>query len=175
MIIILVGLPSSGKSFAAEMLGRMGFYTVSSGDIIREEIRQRGMEYSKETDRKMADWFYKEGREPLIVERLLEKAESNLVIEGLRSVEDIEELKRRNKKFVIIAIESSFDSRLEREKKRERFPGFSKKDLEERDMAELRLGVGKLMKMADYVIDNTNLTKEELRKKLIDVLEDINI
>ena len=177
MLILIVGMPSSGKTTAAQILGKMGFSVASTGDVIREEIKRRGLPYTKENDRKVADWFHEEGREKIVIDRLLKKVSGEkIVIEGLRDPKQLKELERRTgKKPVIIAIKSSFESRLKRELAKRRFLDETEEDLRKRDEAELRLGEGELIKMADYAIDNTNLTKEELKKKLKKILQTIKI
>ncbi|MCK4635016.1 MAG: AAA family ATPase [Candidatus Aenigmarchaeota archaeon] len=177
MLILIVGMPSSGKTTAAQIFEEMGFSVASTGDIVREEIKSRDLSYTKENDREVADWFHEEGRETLVIERLLSKLKGkNKVIEGLRDPKQMERLENKTgKRPVIIAIESSFESRLKRELAKKRFPDMTREDLEKRDQAELRLGEGELIGKADYTIDNTNLTKEELKEELKKILEDINI
>lgn len=177
MLILIVGMPSSGKTTAAQIFEDIGFSIASTGDIVREEIKNRDLPYTKENDREVADWFHEGGREALVIERLLDKVKGDkTVIEGLRSDEQLHKLEENTEKVpVIIAIKASFESRLERELAKKRFPDMTRKDLEKRDMAELRLGEGELIEKADYTIDNTNLTKEELKEELKKILEDINI
>jgi len=173
MLILIVGMPSSGKTTAAQIFEEMGFSVASTGDIVREEIKSRDLPYTKENDREVADWFHEGDREALVIERLLDKVKGDkIVIEGLRSDEQLYKLEEKTEKVpVIIAIKASFESRLKRELAKKRFTDMTREDLEKRDMAEMRLGEGELMEKANYIIDNTNLTKEELKK----ILEDINI
>ena len=96
MLILIVGMPSSGKTTAARILGEMGFSVASTGDVIREEIKRRGLPYTKENDRKVADWFHEEGREKIVIDRLLKKVSGEkIVIEGLRDPKQLKELERR--------------------------------------------------------------------------------
>ncbi|UCG94980.1 MAG: AAA family ATPase [archaeon] len=175
MLILIVGMPSSGKTTAAKIFKEIGFSVASTGDVVREEIKNRGLAYTKETDRKTADWFHKKGRERIVINRLLDKLKGEKkVIEGLRDPKQIEELERRTgERPVLIAIKSSFESRIKRELAKRRFEGITREDLEKRDRAELRLGEGELIEKADFTIDNSSLTKEELRREVEKILERI--
>ncbi len=177
MLILIVGMPSSGKTTAAKLLGEMGFSVASTGDVIREEIKRRGLPYTKENERKVADWFHECGREKIVIDRLLKRVSGDkIVIEGLRDPKQVKELERRiGEKPVIIAMVSDFETRLKREIEKKRFPNITREDLEKRDAAELRLGEGELIRRADFTIDNTNLTKEELKRELEKILKRLEI
>ena len=43
-ILAFVGMPASGKSLAASILGESGIKVVNMGDAIREEVVRRGLE-----------------------------------------------------------------------------------------------------------------------------------
>jgi dephospho-CoA kinase len=177
MLIVIVGMPSSGKTTVAKILGKMGFSVASTGDVVREEIKNRGLPYTKEIDRKVADWFHEESRERVVIKRLLGKLKGEKrVIDGLRDPKQIEELERiTGERPVLIAIKSSFESRVKRELDKRRFEDITREDVEKRDRAELRLGEGELIEKADYTIDNSSLTKEELRRELEKIMKDIGL
>jgi hypothetical protein len=148
---------------------------VSSGDVIREEIRKRGLPYTLENDAKIRKWFHEEGRETLLLDRLLGKARGdNLVWDGPRSTEYLEELEKRICKPVIIAIKSEFKSRFERDLHKNRFSDLNKESMEKRDEQQLEIGIRNLMERADYTIDNTSLTKEQLKKEIKRILREIS-
>ena len=110
MMVVIVGAPASGKTTAVEEFKKMGFSVCSSGDIIREEIKNRGLPYNKKNDRKIAEWFHKEGREKLLVERALKKVKGKkIAIEGLRSPSQLKELeKQTGERPIIIAVKADF-------------------------------------------------------------------
>ena len=62
-IIFIVGMPGSGKSVFKEKANEMNIPVFSSGDIIREEIKKRKMEYNENNDLEIARWFNEDGRE----------------------------------------------------------------------------------------------------------------
>ena len=83
-LILIVGLPGSGKSTVADFLkNKFNAVIVHSGDIIREEIKRRGWEYNPKTDALIAHWFHTGGRERLVVERVwikIKKSRKKLII-----------------------------------------------------------------------------------------------
>ena len=65
--------------------------------------------------------------------------------------------------------------RFQRECERKKFTGFTKEDIENRDRVHLNIGSKELIERADYVIDNTNLTKEQLKQELKRILKNTKI
>ena len=175
MIILIVGRRGSGKTTAAKSLEKMGFTVKSTGDVVREEIKNRGLPYNKETDYKVSKWFNSEGREVLISRRLLKDFKGGkLVIEGLRTPEQIKEIKKiTGETPVIIAVKADFETKVKRLLKRRRFKDETIDYLKRKDKEEIQWGEDKVIEMADYTIDNTNLDINEFREKVRDVVEKI--
>jgi dephospho-CoA kinase len=179
-IILIVGMPGSGKSFAASVIKKY-FHAkaLKTGDIIREEIKRRGLPYTPENDTKVRLWFHT-GREHLIVERLWRKMKNEkgiAVIDGLRSPKELAMFKKLYKgKIFLIKIKSSFKVRVQRELERGRFEkGESIKYLRNRDISELSklVGLKQLLKKADYIIDNSNLSKKQMENKVVNLVKSI--
>lgn len=175
MLILLVGLTSSGKSTAAEILEEMSFQVLSTGDVIREEIKNRGLPYTRENDVKISQWFNEQGEEK-VIERLTDKLrKQKVVIDGIRTIENVRKLEEvTGQKPVIVAIKADFELRYSRECERKKFSDENRDFIKERDKVHLDMGTRKLMENADFVIDNTSLTKEQLRKELEKILDDIS-
>jgi len=179
-LILIVGLPGSGKSFAADVT-RKHFHAkaLKTGDIIREEIKRRGLPYTPENDTKVRLWFHT-GREHLIVERLWKKMKNYkgiIVIDGLRSPKELAMFKKLYKgKIFLIQIRSSFKMRTQREIERGRFgKDESVKYLKDRDKSELGklVGLKQLLKKADYTIDNSSLSKKQMENKVVSLVKSI--
>ncbi|NIM47164.1 MAG: AAA family ATPase [Candidatus Aenigmarchaeota archaeon] len=177
-LIVIVGLPGSGKSTAAEFIKReFNADIVHSGDIIREEVKRRGLEYTPENDALIADWFNKtKKRERQLVQRVWDKikySEKDLVVvEGFRATENIKILEEIAKiKPIVIAIIASFNVRVQRELKRGRF---GKKQsinyLKLREKQEKSHGIEKLIKAADYTIDNSKLGIKQTNAEISKIL-----
>ncbi|MFQ6020413.1 MAG: AAA family ATPase [Candidatus Aenigmatarchaeota archaeon] len=177
-IFVVVGMPGSGKSFAADVIAKnFNGKVFRTGDVIRDEIKKRGLKYTPENDAKIAHWFHTRGRERLIIKRTWDKIKKSrkkiIVIEGCRAPEEIKLLEKYSKiKPIIIATKTNFNVRVKRIIKRKRFgKKESKKYLKNRDKLELSHGLGKIIKMANYVINNSKLTKRQTEKKLIKLIK----
>jgi dephospho-CoA kinase len=179
-LILIIGLPGSGKSFAADVIKKHFHARVlMTGDVIRDEIKRRGLPYTPENDTKMRLWFHK-GREHLIVERLWKKmknAKDMVVIDGLRSTKELAMFRKLYKGSIfIIKIISSFKVRAQREIGRGRFgKAESIIYLKNRDKSELSdmVGLKHLLKKADYTIDNSNLTLKQMERKVVSLVKEI--
>ncbi|MDI6888829.1 MAG: AAA family ATPase [Methanocellales archaeon] len=177
-IIGFVGLPASGKTEAAKVAQKLGIPVIRMGDVVREEVRRRGLDITEENVGKVAnDIRAKEGM-GAIAKRcipLIKAMNSDTVaVDGLRGGAEVEVYKNAfDAQFTLIAILASQKNRFARTIARKRsddvvdWEGFKQKD--ER---ELRWGLEKAMKMADILIDN-NGTLEEFRENARAVLEGI--
>lgn len=179
-VLCIVGMPCSGKTTVSNIAREMGIFTVATGNIVREEIQRRGLTYNEVNDFKIAEWFHEYGRERELMRRIVDKIiEANhpdpIVIEGLRSSKQINELKKRlwGEKLFILAVHASPKLRWEREKNRPRFNHKGYRNVKLRDKRELSLGSGDLIVMADYMIVNNGSLeefKETVKNKLIEIL-----
>jgi len=180
VLFIIVGLPGSGKSFAASVIKkRFRAKVFENGDIIREEIKRRSLPYTPENDKKIRLWFHA-GREHLIMERIWKKMKNVkgiVVLVGLRNLKELSMIKKSYKgKLVLIKIESSFKVRVNREIKRGRFgKQDSAKYLKQRDKSELSdlVGLKYLLKKADYTIINSNISKKQMEKRVVNFIKAI--
>jgi len=173
-LIVIVGLPGSGKSTAADVIKKKFKAEIfHTGDIIREEIKKRGLKYTPQTDELIAHWFHTSGREKILVKRVWNKIKKSkrklIVIEGFRSLKHLKYLKGFYKrKPVVIAIISSFEVRAKRELKRGRFGKQETLNyLRFREKLEKRHGIDKLIRKADYKINNSKLTVKQMQNKII--------
>jgi len=178
-LILIVGLPGSGKSTAAEIIKRkFDAEIINTGDIIREEIKNRGLKYTPKIDAFFAHWFHTSGREKLLVKRAWNKIRKSkkkiIVIDGFRSPKDLFYIKKFTKtRPFIIAINASFKVRANRELKRGRFGEESITYLQIREKLEKKHGIEELMKKADYRIDNTRLTVKQTENKIFKLIKSI--
>jgi dephospho-CoA kinase len=81
-----------------------------------------------------------------------------------------------NGNIFLIKIKSSFKVRAQRSIRRGRFGKLeSVKYLRERDKSELSelVGLKQLLKKADYVIDNSKLTKKQMEKRVVSLIKSI--
>jgi dephospho-CoA kinase len=180
LLILVTGMPGSGKSFAASVIKKhFKAKTFKTGDVIRDEIKRRGLKYNPENDKKMRIWFHS-GREHIVAERLWKKVrlcKGIVVIDGLRSTKELAVLRKKFKgKIILVKIQSSFKARVRRMKKRARFgKRETEKYLRDRDRSETGelVGLRKLLKKADHTIDNSRLTKKQMEKRVVNLIESI--
>ncbi|RLI10732.1 dephospho-CoA kinase [Candidatus Bathyarchaeota archaeon] len=172
-LICLAGMPGSGKSIVAEVARELGFTVVSMGDAVREEARRRGIEPTGENMRKLMRELRAE-RGPAVVAELcfplIDGAAGPVLVEGIRSLEEVRAFRSRYGRAILIAIHSSPRTRFERLRARGRPDDpRSWEEFEERDRAELEVGIGSAIAMADHMLVNEG-TVEELREEARELL-----
>ncbi len=175
-VFVIVGMPGAGKSLASGVAGQMKMPMFVSGDIIRDEAQRRGLKPDKKNlGRLMLRIREKEGM-GAVARRLIPLIErsgrSHVVYEGARNIEEIEELARKYR-VTIIAIHASPRTRFQRLLRRERSDRpRTKSDFSERDKRELTVGVGKVIALADRMVENED-SREALKRRMRRVLKTI--
>ena len=176
-VVGIAGMPGAGKTLAAKIAKQMNFKVVVMGDVVREEARKRGLTPSPENLGKLMIQMREERGEAVIAERCIpkiEKAKSELVvIDGIRSLHEVEEFRRFFPNFIILAVHTSPKTRFERLFKRNRSDDPKKwATFLERDMRELKVGLGNVIALADYLIVNED-SKAEFERKVKEFLEKV--
>ncbi len=154
-IVVFVGMPGAGKSTAADRLAsRLGVTRLSTGDAIRNTIKERGLEYNEINDRAVAEEFARKPGE--IARRTVKtvKADPNEVsiVEGFRTMADAQTFKKAFPQAVIVAVEVGTERRYERMLARGRKGEDNRPYLRDRDRSETRRGVRDVMRGADMRI-----------------------
>lgn len=179
MIVIVTGMPGSGKSKIVKEFEKRGFPSVSLGDIVREETVKRGLELTKENVAKVSIRLRQELGQNAVAKLAVEKVRALLkdsqvvVIDGVRSLDEVGTFRGAfpEEKIVIIAVHTPPKQRFERLKARGRHDDPQTwEDFEERDWKELRFGIGGVIAMADYMVVNNGSREayEAKVKKLVD-------
>ncbi|WP_456367304.1 dephospho-CoA kinase [Thermococcus sp.] len=179
MIVIITGMPGSGKSKIVKEFEGKGVPSVSLGDIVREETLKRGLELTKENVAKVSIRLRQELGQNAVaklaverVKKLLEKS-SIVVVDGVRSLDEVGTFRSAfpGEEIIIVAVHTPPKQRFERLKSRGRHDDpKSWEDFEERDWKELRFGIGGVIAMADYMIVNDG-SKEEYEKKVRETVD----
>lgn len=188
MILIVVGLPGSGKSTIAEMLREEKFDVIEYGDIWRELLKKAKIplndpKATREFTARLREKYGKDIYSKYAVKKI-RKSMKHIVLMGLRSTYELDYIKKKVDKVDIIAVRSPFETRFNRLKNRAKpedpktIDDFKWLETREKrgflpDKKEEKHGVLVIMKQADYVIDNSG-TKEELKLKLDRVLSKID-
>lgn len=173
-VLVIVGMPGAGKSLASSVMKARGIPVFVSGDIIRAEARKRKLEFTQKNLGELMLKIRKEEGMGAVAKRLVPLVEKEggqfVVYEGARSVEEVDELRRRYR-VVVIAINASPQARFQRLQRRGRSDkprGWS--DFEERDNRELGVGIAKLIALADRTVENED-SKDDLKRRTRRVLQ----
>ncbi|MEM2136379.1 MAG: AAA family ATPase [Candidatus Methanomethylicia archaeon] len=176
IIICLTGMPGSGKSMISEIAKRMGITTITMGDVIREEAKNRNIEPTLNN----LGWLMMEMRKTMganiialkCIEKIKKIDSNKILIEGVRNLEEVEEF-RKIGNVVIVAVHASPKTRFRRLVDRGRSDDPKTwEEFQERDFKELEIGIGKVIALADKVIINEG-TKEELEENTLKILEEM--
>ncbi|MEM2535977.1 MAG: AAA family ATPase [Candidatus Hadarchaeales archaeon] len=174
-VVGLVGLQGAGKTEVAKVALSLGIPCIRMGEVVLTEIRRRGLEINEENVGKVANELREKGGKgivarlclPLIREKLVENG--MVVVDGIRAMEEVEELRKAfGKDVVIVGIWASPSLRYSRIASRRReddaedYEGFIRKE-----KRELEWGVGNALSLADFLLINEG-TLEELREKAME-------
>lgn len=174
--ICTVGLPGSGKGIfirAAESIG-LPYYIM--GDVVREEAyRKYGESSSSITRRCMVEIREKKGKDvvaKLIYKRILsDGVEGYILIDGLRSMDELNFFKRVFRQVFVIGVLSDLSIRFKRLMDRGRVDDVKGlREFIERDMGEIRIGIRDVLFNADIFFLNMDLNEEEAVSKAINLL-----
>ena len=172
--MLIAGLPGAGKTTVAKTLAGMGMPVLSMGDVMREEARKRGRPEDINSMRRFMVQLRRERNEAVVAELTLEKLEGidshTVVIDGLRSEQELDAFRRAADRTLLILVESDLRHRFRRLSRRAR-PDDPKKvdDLKRRDETELTVGLEKLMSQEGTRIVNEG-DLASLKKKVVDLI-----
>jgi dephospho-CoA kinase len=168
-VIVFVGMPGAGKSTAAERLAkRVGTTKLSTGDVIRKAIAARGLEYNAVTDRAVAEEF---ARRPGTIGRqsaaeVTRDPSPVSIVEGFRSEADLDAFLKVFPDATVVAVEVGAKRRYSRMLARGRAGEDNLAYLRDRDRAETRRGVRKVMRRATIRIRPRGDSFESLDRSL---------
>jgi dephospho-CoA kinase len=168
-------MPGSGKSLVVNAAKEQGYGVVSMGDVIREETAKRGLELNPANVGKVMLVLRAEGGDRVIAEKcipkILQKPESKVIVDGLRSYIEADTFKTQLANFVLITVHAAPKIRFERLSTRGRSDDPKTWTVfEERDMRELGVGIGYAIALSEHVIINDD-TKEKLNATVAEVLQ----
>jgi len=185
-VLAFIGAPAAGKTVAAAVAKDMGIPVITMGDVVRGELRTRGLELSNGNAGRVADELRKiEGIDaiarrciPVIKDMDVDgmglgawRAKKRvIVIDGIRSMEEVEAFKNEfGTDFCLVRIDASIAIRYERIRIRGRGDDLDLLDLDdlkEREEREKMWGMEEAMQNADIVIKNEGSLedfKEEIK------------
>jgi len=171
MIIGITGKNASGKTEVANFFREKGFSYYSLSDVVREEAKKKKLEPTRQNLINLGVELRKNLGNGATAILLKDKLKGNVVVDSVRSIGEIEEL-RKSGNFFLIGIDASVELRFKRAKARgrigdgislEEFKSLEKKEEDNKEGQQLN----NCLKLADAVLINEgNLLqlKEKLNK-----------
>ena len=174
IIVGLAGMPGSGKSLVVETAREMGYAIVVMGDVIREETVTRGLELTPQNVGKVMLQLREEGGNTVVAQKCIPKIEaqagSKVLVDGLRSLYEVDAFKAHFAKFSLVAVHASPETRFNRLFNRRRSDDPSGWEVfRDRDLRELSVGLGNVVAMAEQMIVNDN-NVEWIKPKVAETL-----
>lgn len=159
LVVGLAGMPGSGKSVVVNVAKTYGYGVVVMGDIVRNEARKRGLQPNPENHGKiMLELRQKEGNSVIAnrcVSRIKDAKEHKVIVDGIRSLGEVEEFRKHFSRLALIAVHSSPETRFKRLYHRQRSDDPKNFEIfHERDMRELSVGLGNAIAMAERIVIN---------------------
>ncbi len=152
-------MPGAGKSEVADAFHNAGFPVIVMGNVIREETKSRGLDPNpKNTKTVMLDLRKRDGLGAIAIrclDELKQQSSDIVVIEGCRSVAEIDVFDDFAQDVTIIGVHSSPKIRFERLRNRGRDDAPNEWTVfRERDMRELSVGLGDVIALSDIMLIN---------------------
>ena len=178
LIVCLTGMPGAGKSSVASFLKEKGFVLVTMGDAVREEAKRQGLE---PTDINLGKMMLKLRQDlglgavgHIVLQKLARDGSSctNVVIDGIRSIAEVEVLKEAG--YVkLLAIHASQNTRFKHLRERARADAPSNgNEFAGRDKRELSVGVSEAIALANDMVSNNDLTLEQLKLRAYGIVKE---
>jgi len=167
-------MPGAGKSTIANGLKSKNFKIINMGDAVRDEAKKQNLEPTGENlGQLMLELRKKNGPGAVaeLIEDKIKNSESDIiVIDGIRSNEEIQVL-RKNGTVKLLSIHASTDTRYDFLSNRGRSDDpKTRNNFNERDSREIGVGISTPIALADESISNNNLTIDELIEKAYTII-----
>ena len=183
MLIGLTGRNAAGKGEVARYLQRKSFYYYSLSDAIRDEIRSRGDEPTRERLIIVGNELRQRYGSKILAERILEKIEDDkhYVIDSIRNPAEVDAF-RAAKHFKLIRIEALADIRFQRILSRQResdpktFEEFIALENREAEGDDTSQNLVKVELMADYSLANDGALDQlypQIDRLLVKLLKEV--
>lgn len=177
MIIGLTGKNGSGKGEVADFLEKRGFSYHSLSDEIREEMKRRGIDITRENLIPFANELRNDHGPSYLAEKILQRLEpdKNYIVDSIRNPFEVETLRKRSD-FHLVAIVADPKVRFERLKSRgrendptgyEKFLEIDAAEASNQDPSAQQ--IDRTIDMSDAIIEN-NEGMEELHDQTKQVL-----
>jgi dephospho-CoA kinase len=158
-VIVLIGMPGAGKEEFIKIARKNGYRIVRMGDVVRDYAIQKGIDAQKIGV--FADAERKKNSQSVWAYRTIARVRtSKTVIDGCRSLAELEVFKSNFNKVITVAIFAPPEIRYKRLTARGRKDApTSIEEFMKRDRLELKWGVGNASVLADFMIVNDGKLK----------------
>jgi dCMP deaminase len=172
MLIGLTGRNASGKGEVAKYLQTKSFYYFSLSDVIRDEVRKRGLPLTREMLIQTGNELREHFGPGILAHRILARVEDDkhYVIDSIRNPSEVEAL-RAAKHFKLLRVEAHLHTRFERLKNRARegdplsFERFVELEEREWEGSQNSQNLRVVEALADYAVSNDG-TLEQLHAEV---------
>jgi dephospho-CoA kinase len=161
LVFAVSGLPAAGKGEFAAILAKTGIPVRSMGDMVRAEVKSRGIPEAPHVFGEVASQMRAEHGDDVLAQRLVQAVDELLLeneivlIEGLRGTAEREVFSSHwGESFKVVAITASKQLRFERVQSRARSEDGDLSDLEARDKRETGWGLDVIIQEADFSFPN---------------------
>lgn len=166
LIVCLTGMPGAGKSTIADALKAKGFEKITMGDAVRAEAARRKIEPTgANLGKLMLELREKNGQgavAELIKDQIVNSKSDVVLVDGLRSIAEVDVLKKFGT-VKVLAIHASSDTRFKFLSGRGRSDApADRQDFAKRDSREMGVGMSDSIALADETISNNDLTIPQL-------------
>jgi dephospho-CoA kinase len=169
-IVGVVGFPASGKGEFSVIAREMGIPVIVMGDAIRKACADEGTAPTDENLGAMGTKLRKRLGRDAIAQLTIPEIESQaaplVLVDGIRSDAEVLTFKNHFPDFILIGIHSSFETRFQRLRDRQRSDDpADEAHLRMRDEREIGWGLDRALDMVDCTINNEG-TLDEFRREV---------
>jgi dephospho-CoA kinase len=118
-LIGLAGTNAAGKGEVAAYLMKKGYAYLSLSDEIRDELRRKGGEITRDTLIATGNALRRRHGADILARRVMKKVTGPTVIDSIRNAREVAYL-RRQEGFILVAVDAPLELRYERSRKRGR-------------------------------------------------------
>ena len=175
LIVCLTGMPGAGKSTIVSKLKEQGYETFSLGDGVRSEAKRQNLEPTGENLGKLMLELRQKNGPGAIAELIKESIQNStheiIIIDGIRSIHEINVLKETGN-VKLLAVNASPDTRFIFLSGRKRSDDpLTREKFEERDNREIGVGLQEIIQLADQSIENNDVTIDQMVDSAIKIFQ----
>ncbi|MFO7619307.1 MAG: AAA family ATPase [Thermoplasmata archaeon] len=175
MIIVVVGMPGSGKDVFVRAAMDVGFSKVSMGDVVRHFASLSGLGSDDASIGGFAGSQRREHGPAIWAQRTLDiMPDGNVIIDGSRSLDEMALFRERlGGNLKVVAIAAPPEKRFERlQSRRRQDDPADRENFNRRDERELSWGLGRAIGTAEITLVNDG-TLEDFQASCRNVLRDV--